>query len=179
MTVNTYEDDPRRKRADAQLDMIERVLPGLLGTLELNSRYARLLRAAAGLADGTERPLRASGHYKPGEGEQELNRGRQVLLRAAGVSRRAYEAMHRNSKERSDVLLAGAAKLGIETDWPGWAEYPEWGLVTDYNRGTPLRAATRGEWQRTQDILESKAPGSYTGAWEEDGRAVYVEGGPS
>jgi hypothetical protein len=59
------------------------------------------------------------------------------------------------------------------------AEIPAWGTVTDYNRGTPLRPATREEWQRSVDITRSGAPGGYTGSWEEDGRAVYVEGGPS
>lgn len=116
--MSAYEDDLRITRAAAHLRMYE----GLLGTLEVNARYGKLLRAAAGFADGTETPLRAAEHYQPGEGEQELNRGRQVLLRAAKVSRRAYGAMSRNSKARSDVLLAGAAKLGVKTDWPGWED---------------------------------------------------------
>jgi hypothetical protein len=171
--VSTYDGDPRRQQAAAQLDMAGRMLPGLLGTLSFNVAYAHLLRAAYGITAQQYEALDFETR------EHVLEYGRRALLEAAGISCRNYEAMHRNSKERSDVLLAGAAKLGIETDWPGWAEYPEWGLVTDYDRGTPLRPATREEWQRSVDIAQSKMPGAYNGAWEEDGRAVYVEGGPS
>lgn len=154
--------------ASAMLRMYE----GLLSTLALNAAYAHLLRDAAGVT--AEQWAAAD----LGARERVLAQGRLALLRAAKVSRRAYAAMLRTSKQRSDALLAGAARLGVETDWPGWAEIPEWGTVTDYNRGTPLRPATREEWQRTADVLRSGAPGSYTGAWEEAGRAVYVDGGP-
>jgi hypothetical protein len=165
--VSTYEEDVRRTRAAAQLRMYE----GLLSTLALNVAYASLLRDAAGL---TAEQYQALGFEAR---EHVLGRGRMALLKASGVSRRAYMAIPRNSKGRSDVLLAGAAKLGISTDWPGWAEIPPWGTVTDYNSGMPLRLATREEWLRSREIVASNAPGSYTGAWEEDGRAVYVESG--
>jgi hypothetical protein len=167
--VSAYDDDLRRTRADAALRMYK----GLLGTLSFNAAYAHLLRDAYGITAEQYEALDFETR------EFVLKQGRRDLVKAAGISRRNYEAMHRNSKERSDVLLAGAAKLGIKTDWPGWAEYPEWGMVTDYDRGTPLRPATREEWQRTADILAARhVPGWYTGTWEEDGRAVYVDGGP-
>lgn len=166
--TDDYQAELRRTRADATLRMYE----GLLGTLAVNAAYAHLLRDAAGVAP--EKYEAASFELR----EYARAQGLLALLKAARCSRKAWSAMPRNSKQRSDVLLKGAAKLGITTDWPGWAEYPAWGLVTDYNRGTPLRPATREEWQRSIDIVASKAPGSYTGAWEEDGRAVYVEGGP-
>jgi hypothetical protein len=167
--MSTYDGELLRTRADTTLRMYE----GLLGTLSFNVAYARLLRDASGISsEGYEAIDFESREYV-------LAQGRLALLKAARTSRRAYDALPRNSRQRSDVLLRGAAKLGIKTDWPGWSEYPEWGLVTDYNRGTPLRSATREEWQRTADILAGRdVPGWYTGAWEEDGRAVYVEGGP-
>lgn len=169
MTDDPYLTDLRVCRADAALRMYE----GLLGTLALNVAYANLLRAGYGITAEQYEALDCEAR------EHTLNRGRLNLVEAAGFTRRAYEAMPRNSKQRSDVLLAGAARLGIETDWPGWAEIPVWGLVTDYSRGTPLRPATREEWQRTMDVLAARGkPGWYTGAWTENGRAVYVEGGP-
>lgn len=148
-------------------------MPALLATLDQNASYARLLREAAGTT---------AEQYETADFEARgyvLAQGRLALLRAARVSRVAYAALP-SQRQRSDVLLTGAARLGIATDWPGWPEIPEWGAVTDYNRGTPLRAATREEWQRTADVLAARdKPGWYTGGWaDEDGRAVFVEGGP-
>ena len=110
--MSTYDDELRRTRADATLRMYE----GLAVTLALNVAYAHLLRDAAGTT---------AGQYEAADFEARryvLAQGRLALLRAAKVSRRAYGAMSRNSKARADVLLAGAAKLGIETDWPGWED---------------------------------------------------------
>lgn len=57
--------------------------------------------------------------------------------------------------------------------------YSGYGILADYKTGDPIRRATRAEWQRTMDVLFSGKAGSYTGAWaDDDGRAVYVEGGP-
>lgn len=54
-----------------------------------------------------------------------------------------------------------------------------YGTLTDYTTGQPLRDATAAEWQRTADKLASGDSDAYTGAWrDEDGRAVYVDGGP-
>jgi hypothetical protein len=106
-----YLQELQRRRATAQLRMCE----GLARTLALNVAYAYLLRDAAG---ATPEQYEAASFGARG---YVLAQGRVVLLKAAGVSRRAYEAMPRCSKGRSDVLLAGAAKLGIATGWPGWA----------------------------------------------------------
>jgi hypothetical protein len=60
-------------------------------------------------------------------------------------------------------------------------ETSEYGTVTDYASGEPVRPATRREWQMTADVIASGGPGSYTGAWPDmdgNGRAVYVDGGP-
>jgi len=48
----------------------------------------------------------------------------------------------------------------------------QYGMLTDYTTGRPIRPATREEWER------SMAAGA-TGAWQRDGGAVvYVDGGP-
>lgn len=117
MTADPYPAELRAERADATLRMYE----GLLSTLVLNVAYAHLLRDAAGTT--AEQYEAASFETR----EHVLKRGRLDLMEAAGVSCKAYEAMPRNSKPRSDVLLAGAARLGIETSWPGWAEVSDWG----------------------------------------------------
>lgn len=55
-----------------------------------------------------------------------------------------------------------------------------YGILTDYRAGTPIRPATAAEWRRTADRLGEPGDG-YTGTWadpEEDGRIVYVSGGP-
>ncbi len=171
VTTDPYLTDLRVYRADAALRMYE----GLLSTLDVMTAYLDLLITAAGIEPAVYHALSLDQRL---ESTVQAD-GQRALLRAAEVPRRAYEAMPRNSKPRSDVLLAGAAKLGITTRWQGWAEIPEWGLVTDYSRGTRLRPATREEWQRTADVLAARnKPGWYTGAWTENGRAVYVEGGP-
>ena len=55
----------------------------------------------------------------------------------------------------------------------------EWGTLTDYVTGEPLRPATEAEWRKTADVLASGGPGSYPGAWDdEDGTTVWVDGGP-
>lgn len=53
------------------------------------------------------------------------------------------------------------------------------GTVTDYATAQPVRPATVAEWRKTADKLAAGDCDSYTGAWDdEDGRVVYVDGGP-
>lgn len=74
---------------------------------------ARLMREAAGVSA-------ADWVFSDGEVREEIHeRGTRALVEAAGWSLADWEALH--SKERSGVLLSGAEKLGIETDWRGWA----------------------------------------------------------
>ncbi len=47
----------------------------------------------------------------------------------------------------------------------------EYGTLTDYTTGEPIRVASRDEW------LTSIRAGE-TGAFEQDGRAMFVAGGP-
>jgi hypothetical protein len=47
-------------------------------------------------------------------------RGTRVLVQAAGCDFTEWEALAEDSKDRSDVLLSGAEKLNIETEWGGW-----------------------------------------------------------
>lgn len=55
----------------------------------------------------------------------------------------------------------------------------DYGTVTDYLTGEPVRPATGQEWRRTADKMASDDGDNYTGAWRgSDGRAVYVDGGP-
>jgi len=57
----------------------------------------------------------------------------------------------------------------------------DFGMVTDYRTGWAVRPATAAEWRRTADKENSRDSDAYTGAWadtEEDGRTVYVSGGP-
>jgi hypothetical protein len=51
------------------------------------------------------------------------------------------------------------------------------GIVTDYTAGTPIRPATAAEWRKTADAVSIDRV--YQGIWQdEDGRSVYVDGGP-
>ena len=56
-----------------------------------------------------------------------------------------------------------------------------WGTVSDYKTGFMIREATAAEWRRTADKENGTDSDAYTGAWldpDEEGRAVYVSGGP-
>lgn len=50
-----------------------------------------------------------------------------------------------------------------------------YGILTDYATGEQLREATAEELARTEAKLASGDSDAYTGAWVEDGRAVYVD----
>jgi hypothetical protein len=77
--------------------------------------YARLLRSAAGASAAdwvmSDQPERDAIHV----------RGLLALIWATGCRLFAYFDMPQFSRERAEVLLTGAGKLGIETDWKGWA----------------------------------------------------------
>ncbi len=49
-----------------------------------------------------------------------------------------------------------------------------YGTVTDYATGEAIRPATAEELARTEAKLASDDGDNYTGAWLDDGRAVYV-----
>lgn len=54
-----------------------------------------------------------------------------------------------------------------------------WGALTDYATGEVIRPATEDEWKRTRDMVLSGSAGGESGAWEDDdGRTVWVDGGP-
>lgn len=56
-----------------------------------------------------------------------------------------------------------------------------WGWLADYDTGETIRAATEEEWHRTDDKLNGHDSDAYSdeGAWtDENGRVVYVDGGP-
>jgi hypothetical protein len=75
---------------------------------------ARLMREAAGVSA-------ADWVFSDGEVREEIHdRGTRVLVHAAGWEFPEWEALAEHSKARSDVLLSGAAKLDIETEWKGW-----------------------------------------------------------
>jgi hypothetical protein len=75
---------------------------------------ARLMREAAGVSA-------ADWVFSDGEVRGEIHdRGTRVLVQAAGWDFAEWEGLAENSKARSDILLSGAEKLGIETDWRGW-----------------------------------------------------------
>lgn len=75
---------------------------------------ARLMREAAGVNA-------ADWVFSDGEVREEIHdRGTRALVAAAGWDFPEWEALAEHSKERSDVLLRGAAKLDIATDWGGW-----------------------------------------------------------
>lgn len=48
-------------------------------------------------------------------------------------------------------------------------------ILTDYLTGSPIRPATLDEWARSKHAAEHEPGG--TGAFDLDGRAVYVNGG--
>lgn len=102
-------------------DIIARMHDGLTATLAATTAYARLLCDAAGTTPEQFAALGTEGR------EYVLARGRGALLRAAGVTRRAWRDMPAASAERSAVLLRGAEKLGIETRWGGWQGAAEHG----------------------------------------------------
>ena len=55
----------------------------------------------------------------------------------------------------------------------------KFGTLTDYNSSLPIRPASAEEWRFTALTVNGDAAGSETGAFEdENGRAVWVEGGP-
>ena len=57
----------------------------------------------------------------------------------------------------------------------------DFGIVSDYKTGFMVREATAAEWRRTADKENSADSDACPGAWadpEEDGRIVYVSGGP-
>jgi hypothetical protein len=77
-------------------------------------RLARLMREAAGVSA-------ADWVFSDGEVRGEIHdRGTRALVAAAGRDLAEWEALAENSKARSDILLSGAAKLGIDTEWEGW-----------------------------------------------------------
>jgi hypothetical protein len=109
--IDVYVLELRRRRALAHLDMYA----GLLQTLSANVAYMNLLRTAAGTDPSQWEVLDTSGR------EYVLGQGRALLLKAAGVSRKAWDALPARGGQRSAVLLKGAERLGIDTDWCGWA----------------------------------------------------------
>ena len=53
------------------------------------------------------------------------------------------------------------------------------GTLTDYTTSLPIRPASAEEWRLTALTVNGDTAGSETGAFEdENGRAVWVEGGP-
>jgi hypothetical protein len=76
--------------------------------------YARLLREAAEVSAG-------NWVFADAAGRRAIHAlGRVALVKAADLSLVAYMALPEFSRERSDVLLKGAAVLGVATDWRGW-----------------------------------------------------------
>jgi hypothetical protein len=84
------------------------------GPTEDRIEYARLLRAAAGASAGdwvmSEQSERDDIHV----------RGLLALIWATGCRMFAYFDMPPFSPQRAEVLLTGAGKLGIPTNWKGW-----------------------------------------------------------
>lgn len=77
-------------------------------------RLARLMREAAGVSA-------ADWVFSDEEVRGEIHeRGTRVLVQAAGCDFTEWEALPENSKARSDILLSGAEKLFIATEWEGW-----------------------------------------------------------
>ena len=85
------------------------------GPVDDRIAYATLLRRAAGASAGdwvmAEQPERNDIHL----------RGLLALVWAAGCRLFAYFDMPPFSAARAEVLLEGAGKLGIPTNWKGWA----------------------------------------------------------
>lgn len=102
-----------------QAAILMRMAEGLAAQLAAQAEYARLLRMAAGIDRMQWERLDTPGR------EYVLAQGRLALVRAAKVSRRAWNAMPEHSAERSAVLLKGAGALGIDTTWAGWAGLPK------------------------------------------------------
>lgn len=76
--------------------------------------HARLLREAAGVST-------ADWIFSDEEVRGEIHdRGTRVLVQAADWDVTEWESLAEKSKARSDVLLSGAEKLGIATEWKGW-----------------------------------------------------------
>lgn len=76
--------------------------------------FARLLRYAAGVG---------TADWVMSEPDEQLAAhitGLMRLLRAAGGGLFRYVDLPPRSRERSAILLKGAARLGIETPWVGW-----------------------------------------------------------
>lgn len=89
----------------------DRVLPnGQLNRIY----YAKLLREAAG---ATARDWVMS---VPSVRRKIHNRGRMRLVHAGGMTMAEWRALPALSRARSRVLLRGARKLGIPTEWKGW-----------------------------------------------------------
>ena len=75
---------------------------------------ARMMREAAGVSA-------ADWIFSDGEVRGEIHdRGARALVHAAGWDLAEWEALAEHSKARSDILLSGAEKLGIDTEWKGW-----------------------------------------------------------
>lgn len=54
-----------------------------------------------------------------------------------------------------------------------------WGTITDYTKGTPIRPATAAEWREGASKVNSDDSDAYTGVFFIEGdRDVYVDGGP-
>ena len=86
------------------------------GPVDDRIAYATLLRTAAGVSAGdwvmSEQPERIAIHV----------RGLLALIWAAGCRLFAYFDMPPFSAARSEVLLTGAEKLGVFTEWDGWRD---------------------------------------------------------
>jgi hypothetical protein len=86
------------------------------GPWEDRVAYATLLRAAAGAS---------AGDWVFARGQRERDdihlRGLLALVWATGCRLFAYFDMPPFSPARAEVLLAGAERLGVSTDWKGWA----------------------------------------------------------
>jgi len=109
MTANP---GPEAERAGVLLRMYEGALAGVAAHVA----YAHLLRDAAGTSPVQYSALDVEGR------EYVQAQGRRALLRAARVTRKAWDAMPAYGTERAGALLKGAAVLGVETDWAGWAD---------------------------------------------------------
>jgi hypothetical protein len=107
--------------------------------------------------------VRSKGHViTPGMLGRELHVTRQrAALLARSLKSLGLAIVKSLPKQTSyEITRQGEACLA-----EGRSEILAWGTVTDYNRGTPLRPATREEWQQSRDITASDAPGGYVGAW--------------
>ena len=59
---------------------------------------------------------------------------------------------------------------------------PDFGTVTVYDTGKPLRSATAAEWLKSATFVNSSAPGRDAGIWHDtstpEDTVVFVAGGP-